>query len=58
MKIFNIQVSGKTLTEIINGIDEAKKRIEAGNTMGFDSNDEGDFSFESKGMYEENDSEY
>jgi len=57
MKTFNIEVSGKTLPDIINAIDEAKRLIESGYYSGFDSNEDGDFSFDSDGMYQNDDSE-
>ena len=46
-------VSGKTLSDIINSIEEVKKRIENGCSMGFDSNDDSEFSFSSDGDFEE-----
>jgi len=57
MKTYEITVSGKTESDILNGIDEARKRIEAGNYAGFDSNDSGEFSFDSDGVFEESESE-
>lgn len=53
MKTFEIEVSGKTLSEVVNAIEEAKKRIEQGNYAGFDENEDGSFSFDSDGCYEE-----
>lgn len=44
-----IEAEGHTLDDLIQAIDEAKARLQAGNTSGFDSNDTGNFSFESSG---------
>lgn len=53
MKEFTITVSGKTLDDVLNAIDEAKKGIESGTSFGFNSNDDGEFEYESEGDYEE-----
>ena len=53
MKTFEITVSGKTLTDVIYAIEEAKRVIEMENTSGFNSNDDGEYSFDSSGEYGE-----
>lgn len=54
MKTYKITVSGKTESDILNGIQEAAKRIEQGTKMGFDSNDDGEFNYTSEGDYDAN----
>lgn len=41
-----LTVKGVTHTDILLGIEEAARRIEAGNTSGFDRNETGSFSFD------------
>lgn len=53
MRTFEIEVQGHSLPDIINGLDEAKKRIEAGNSEGFDENEDGRFGFTCHGQYDE-----
>jgi hypothetical protein len=41
-----LTVKGVTHTDILLGLEEAARRIEAGNTSGFDSNETGAFLFD------------
>lgn len=47
-----IEASGKTQGDLEQALEEALKRIRAGNTSGFDSNDDGDFRFDVDGEEE------
>ncbi len=47
-----INVEGKTISDIELALEEALKRIKAGNTSGFDGNDEGSFEFQISGEEE------
>ena len=53
MKTFDIKIAGKTLVDILLGIEEARKKIEAGEGVGGNCQDDGDYSFMSEGEYEE-----
>lgn len=44
-----------TLSDVVLAVEEASKRIEAGNVMGFDHNETGGFYFELSGDEEEDD---
>jgi len=44
-----IEFEGKTYSDVEMAIDEAKKKIMETYTSGFDSNDEGNYSFEIEG---------
>jgi len=57
MKTFFIEVSGKDEGDIVCAIEECKRVIENGNRSGFDSNEDGNFSFESIGDYTEEENE-
>lgn len=48
----SITFEGKTDSDIELAIEEALKRIKNGNTFGFDSNDEGSFTFQITGKEE------
>jgi len=43
-----IEVTGKTLDDVLDAIDEARKRIADELTSGFDRNEDGSFRFELK----------
>lgn len=59
MKSFEISVSGKSLSEVLNGIDEARRWIEQGYSRGQNENEDGEYSFTADGDYEEDEvSEY
>ena len=47
-----IEFEGKTYSDVEIAIDEAKKKILQTFTSGFDSNDDGNFSFEIEGVAE------
>ena len=53
MKKFTIEASGKTLFDVIYAIEEAKRNIENGYSSGMDSNEDGEYTFESSGDYED-----
>ena len=53
MKTLTITITGNTDGDLENGLAEATKRFEAGNTSGFDSNDSGRFSFTVEGEDED-----
>lgn len=48
-----IEFEGRTRLDIADALSEALTRINSGNTSGFDSNDDGSFSFEINGEEEE-----
>jgi hypothetical protein len=48
-----IYFAGKTLDDVAMAIEEALSRINAGNVMGFDRNEDGNFSFELSGEEED-----
>lgn len=48
-----LNISATNLSELEYSIDEAKKRILAGNTSGFDSNDNAEFQFNITGKEDE-----
>ena len=50
-KTYFIEISGQDEGDIEAAIDECKKKIMAGFSSGFDSNDTGSYSFESKGWH-------
>lgn len=52
-----ITIEGKSITDLELAIDEAKKRISKGNREGFDSNEDGEFSFEVSGKEEPSDND-
>ncbi len=56
-KVFRIEVEGATESDVLSGIDEARKSIENGNHSGFDGNEDGEYSFESSGRYSDPDEE-
>ena len=47
-----IEFEGKTYSDVEIAIDEAKKKILQTFTSGFDSNDDGNYSFEIEGVAE------
>ncbi len=53
MKKFKIEVEGNQLSDVIYAIEEAKRRIENGALMGFDSDDDGNFDFNSSGNFDD-----
>jgi hypothetical protein len=57
MKIFTITVQGKSQSDIEMALDEVKKLIQEDFYSGMNSNDTGEFSFDSDGMYEEEEEE-
>lgn len=52
MLTLTITVTGKTEGDIENGLDEAARRYNQGNLLGFDRNDSGSFRFEVTGEEE------
>lgn len=52
MITLQINCTGKTSHELILALEEAQRRIEAGNSSGFDSNDGGSFDFAIAGTEE------
>lgn len=53
MKIYNIEIAGNSLSEVLNDLDEVKRLIEAGNLAAFNKNEDGNISFDSDGMFED-----
>jgi len=53
MKNFKIEISGKTQSDIEIAIQEVLRLVAQGYLSGRNGNDDGDFSFESSGDYEE-----
>lgn len=47
-----IEFEGKTLSDVLYAIDEARASIERENTTGFDRNEDGNYSFEVDGRDE------
>lgn len=52
-KTFTIEITGNTLSDVVQGIEEAQRQIERGFWSGFDSNDTGSFSFGSDGRFDD-----
>ena len=52
MKKFEIEIEGKSQSDIEIALKEVLRLIEAGFLSGMDSNEDGEFSFASEGEYE------
>ncbi len=57
MKCFNIQVRGRYPSDVKLALAEAMRLIGDGNTEGFNKNEDGSFTFASKGEYAEENGE-
>lgn len=57
MLTLTITVEGKTQGDLENGLEEATRRFNQGNLLGFDRNDSGNFRFEVTGDEEESDAD-
>lgn len=53
MKTFKLIVRGKKQTDVELAIAESMRLIGNGNLSGFNSNEDGNFSFDSEGEYED-----
>ncbi|MCR8994609.1 hypothetical protein [Brevibacillus laterosporus] len=47
----NIELNGKTMSDIEDALEEAKRKISEGFGSGFDSNDSGSYSFQVDGEH-------
>ena len=53
MKTYNIEITGKSIYDIIDALEDCKRWIEQGFASVSHSNEEGGYSYDSSGEYEQ-----